>query len=153
MQWKEPEDCAKYKWTAHVKGKMRHYGLSASRVRRVIKSPMRVEYGVAQDTVAVMQPQSTRRGADGVKTWSSEIWAMYQLGANSKKSESSKSKTAQIAKSLAVVGGGDTISKIAQSVSAPKKMTVISAWRYPGQTKVGESLPQEIWDEIAQFDG
>jgi hypothetical protein len=30
-------------------------------------------------------------------------------------------------------------------------MTIISAWRYPGQTKPGEALPQEIWDEIAEI--
>lgn len=65
-------------WTAHAKGKMRQYGLSEARVRRVIHSPRRVEEGIAPDTIAVMQPATVtgmKRGSRG-ETWKQEIWVM-----------------------------------------------------------------------------
>lgn len=34
---------------------------------------------------------------------------------------------------------------------APKVRKVISAWRYPGKTKPGEPLPEEIMREIKSF--
>jgi hypothetical protein len=132
MQRKEPQNTSKHFWTNHVKAKMRQYGLSEQRIKRVIKSPLRVEIGVAQDTVAVMQPQSTRRGADGGKTWTNEIWVMYQIGKR-------KSQTA-------ITGASAELQKILSG----KQIRIISAWRYPGQTKEGESLPAEIWDEIQE---
>lgn len=58
--------------------KMRHYGLSAQRVKRVIRNPYRTEEGIVERTVAIMQPQSTRR-TDGKEMWKNEIWVMYKL--------------------------------------------------------------------------
>jgi len=55
---------------------MRYYGLTAQRVLRVINHPARVEAGVAEKTSAVMQPASINKKK---RTWSSEIWAMYQM--------------------------------------------------------------------------
>lgn len=45
-------------WTAHSRDKMRQYRLSEGRVRRILHSPHRVEEGIAEGTVAMMQ-QST----------------------------------------------------------------------------------------------
>ncbi len=42
-------------WTHHSKVKMRVYGLSEQRVRRVIHAPKRVEEGIAPKTMAMMQ--------------------------------------------------------------------------------------------------
>ena len=60
------------KWTMHVKGRMRFYGLSESRVKRVIAHPERAEAGIAPKTTAVMQP-ITKKGKI-----TQEIWVMYQ---------------------------------------------------------------------------
>ncbi len=67
---------AKIVWTTHAKFKMAFYGLSESRVRRVIKSPLRVEEGIAEKTGACMQP-SSYKFKDGKKSWTQEIWVMF----------------------------------------------------------------------------
>ncbi len=46
-------------WTSHAKMKMRYYGLSETRVKRVLRNPERVEEGIADNTVAMMQLGST----------------------------------------------------------------------------------------------
>ncbi len=66
---------AAFQWTAHARFKMRFYGLSESRVRRIINSPKRIEEGIAPKTVAVMQ-------ASGSKKHPYELWAMIQDGKN-----------------------------------------------------------------------
>ena len=76
MQFKAPKNTDRYFWTGHALGKMRYYGLTAQRILRVINHPARIEEGVAENTTAVMQPVSINRKK---QTWSSEIWAMYQL--------------------------------------------------------------------------
>jgi hypothetical protein len=59
----------KYLWTRHSKVKMRHYRLTESRIKRIIRHPTRLEEGVIEGAIAVMQP------AGGSKY--SEIWVMY----------------------------------------------------------------------------
>lgn len=56
-------------WTHHSRNKMRHYRLSESRIRRVLHSPVRIEEGIAPDTVAYMQHAGSTKHP-------SEIWAM-----------------------------------------------------------------------------
>lgn len=90
-------------WTAHSRSKMNFYRLTEGRIRRIINSPERVEYGIAPKTIAVMQ---TNKGPKN----SYEIWAMVQDDKTGRK--------------------------------------VISAWRYPGKTKPGESLPAQILREF-----
>jgi hypothetical protein len=63
-------------WTMHAQAKMRHYGLSPSRVRRVLHSPRRTEEGIAPDTIAVMQPASLK----SKDVWTQEIWVMVTDG-------------------------------------------------------------------------
>jgi len=65
-----PPKSERFIWTEHAKGKMFYYKLSRSRVLRVFNNPKRVEEGVAPNTVAVMQPTTTKH--------TSEIWLMYQ---------------------------------------------------------------------------
>lgn len=50
---------------------MLFYGLTADRVKRIIRSPKRVEEGVAENTIAVMTLGSNKKKP-------SEIWTMYQ---------------------------------------------------------------------------
>ena len=45
----------KLAWTAHSQDKMRQYRLSEARVRRIMHTPHRVEEGIAEGTVAMMQ--------------------------------------------------------------------------------------------------
>ncbi len=63
-------------WTLHAQVKMRHYGLSPARVRRVLHAPRRTEEGIAPDTTAMMQPASLKTK----DTWTQEIWVMVQDG-------------------------------------------------------------------------
>ena len=58
-------------WTKHVKGKMIYYQLSDKRVKRVLRSPNRIETGIAPITLAVMQSAGTKKNP-------TEIWVMYQ---------------------------------------------------------------------------
>lgn len=110
MQFNIPKNDAKYAWTNHVVRKMMHYGLSADRVKRVMRSPTRSEKGIAPDTIAVMQPA-------GSKARPTEVWVMYAT----KKEQRKKNKL-------------DTFS------IGPKKV-IITAWRYPGISKVRDEIP------------
>ena len=56
-------------WTSHSKNKMRHYGLSEGRVKRVLHSPKRVEEGVAPGTAAYMQSVGSAKNPR-------ELWVM-----------------------------------------------------------------------------
>jgi hypothetical protein len=69
MQIKEPKNTEKYYWTKHVYEKMKQYQLSEQVIKRVIRSPQRVEPGIAPGTAAAMQTRGQKR-----KT---EIWTMY----------------------------------------------------------------------------
>lgn len=69
----------KYIWTDHAREKMRHYRLSESRVKRIIRHPHRIEEGVALDTVAVMAPAGNTKYA--------EIWVMYAIAKDKKGSK------------------------------------------------------------------
>ncbi len=65
-----PKDDQKYRWTNHVKRKMAFYGLSGDRIKRIIRNPKRCENGVAENTIAVMQPTGTKKKP-------TEVWVMY----------------------------------------------------------------------------
>ncbi|PIR98623.1 MAG: hypothetical protein COT88_00530 [Candidatus Colwellbacteria bacterium CG10_big_fil_rev_8_21_14_0_10_41_28] len=56
-------------WTKHAEYKMREYRLSESRIRRIIKTPARIEEGIAENTIALMQPNGRGKGEH-------EIWVM-----------------------------------------------------------------------------
>lgn len=69
-------------WTEHARFKMRQYGLSEARVKRVLRAPSRVEAGIAPKTVAVMQPAQTSASqkfqSGKPAKWSQELWVMYE---------------------------------------------------------------------------
>ncbi len=58
-------------WTSHAKAKMRHYGLSEARVKRIIHTPKRIEEGIAPKTVAMMQQAGSQKHPY-------ELWVMIQ---------------------------------------------------------------------------
>ncbi|MFB6212364.1 MAG: hypothetical protein ABEI53_00900 [Candidatus Magasanikbacteria bacterium] len=68
--FKPPEDDSKYSWTWHASDKMRYYRIYPGRVKRIIRSPERVEEGIAPNTVAAMQTAGNKNRE--------EIWVMYQ---------------------------------------------------------------------------
>lgn len=71
MLFKPPKESLELTWTAHAKDKMRFYGLSESKLKKVLRRPDRKELGVAPKTIALMQ----KTGSKGRPT---EIWLMYQ---------------------------------------------------------------------------
>ncbi len=73
-----------YLWTRHVYEKMKFYGLSESRVKRIIRFPKRIEEGIVENTIAVMQPAGTKKY--------SEIWVMYQIKPPQKRNQKPKIK-------------------------------------------------------------
>lgn len=112
-----------YHWTDHVKMKMRRYGLSASRVKRVLRHPKRLEVGVAENTVAGMQPAGSAKHPF-------EIWVMWQ---SKVKSQNSKVKT------KFNLGG--------------EQIIIISAWRYPGVSPLREPppIPDDVWEVLRKM--
>jgi len=71
----------KYYWTKHSVYKMRHYGLSEQRIKRIIRHPARIEEAIVPNMIAVMQPNKKQ-----------EIWAMYALIKSKVKGQMSKAK-------------------------------------------------------------
>lgn len=78
MQFNFPKNDEKYSWTNHVGRKMMFYALSADRVKRVMRNPKRSEKGIAEGTIAVMQPA-------GSKSHPYEVWVMYLQKQSGKK--------------------------------------------------------------------
>lgn len=66
----------KYFWTKHSLYKMRQYGLSAQRIKRIIRYPARTEEAIIPKMIAAMSPYGKSCEARQPK---GEIWAMYQL--------------------------------------------------------------------------
>ncbi len=99
---------------------MMYYGLSADRIKRVMRSPHRSEKGIAPDTIAVMQPGKPTPGKPGA--WKEEIWVMY----------ATKKRAANDPKLI-----------------GPKKV-IITAWRYPGKSPIREAIPipNDILEEL-----
>ncbi len=77
MKYKRPKNDNKYVWTKHAVEKMRFYGLTESRLKRVLEQPERKEVGVVEGAVAVVQTIGNKR-----KT---EIWVMYKNEGGRKK--------------------------------------------------------------------
>lgn len=135
---------------------MHHYGLSEQKVLGVIRRPKRIETGIAPDTVAVMQVAGTIKKGLSIKksafanasarqlspegeSWNQEIWVMYQIKQETinKKQETKKIQNPKL-------------QKLQEAISSPKKLTIISAWRFPGVSSEKDPIPAEIWREIEE---
>ena len=117
---KPPKDDKKYSWTNHVWSKMQFYGISESRIKRIIRFPKRIEEGIVEKTVAVMQPAGTKRYQ--------EIWVMYKLASGRANSK------------FHPPAGGPN--------SKQKKIKIITAWRFPGKSPERDPVPAEVIKEI-----
>lgn len=169
--FKKPKDDARFAWTAHVVEKMRQYGIPESRIRRIIRHPARTEEGIAQDTVAVMQPGGTTRYH--------EIWVMYKLVTNKqqfRRPERLESEfqpptlqSEQARASEPITNNGHAGSKRQMTSGKEDRQTrgrnlehdpfgvlargqarirVITAWRYPGHSPERNPVPENVIREI-----
>lgn len=116
----------RYHFTLHSEYKMREYHLSRQRVIRIIRAPHRTETGIVENTVAVMQPASTKR-VGGKETWTQELWVMYKVMGEEKLTKSKLEKA------------------LNQS-----ELKIISTWRYPGVSPERDPIPSDILREIAR---
>lgn len=116
-------------------GKMLHYRISESLVKRVVRFPKRVEKGIAPGTTACMSPYG-RSPKGRQQPYGGEVWVMYvELG-----QRPSSTARLQTKKELQTIN---------DKLSTTRKR-IITAWRYPGVSPVGESIPipEEILAEI-----
>lgn len=141
--------------------KMHYYGLSEQKVLGVIRSPKRIETGIVENTVAAMLPVgnikkgiakpkwgrpvfTSSHGEEGSaekkdeESWNQEIWVMYQLKSQVK-SEKSKAKMQN-----------SKLQELQNKINSDKKITIISAWRYPGVSPKNNPIPEEILREIEE---
>jgi len=117
-------------WTKHALAKMQYYRLTQNKVKTVLRSPFRMEEGIAEHTLAVMipnklvsqnktsivkKPSSFNRWEKTFKHHKEEIWAMYQ--------------------------------------KRHGQIFIISAWRYPGESPVNKPLeiPPDVYDDLNSF--
>lgn len=116
-------------WTKHSQEKLKQYGLSANRIKRIIRHPERIEVGIAPETWASMQTA-------GSKKHPYEIWTMYVIETLKVKNQKPKLKTKRI-------------TDIKES-QGEKRIKIISAWKYPGKTQPGDPIPipPDIFEEI-----
>jgi len=138
--FKTPKNDDKYVWTTHVVEKMLFYGISEGRIKRIIRFPTRIEEGIVENTIAVMQPASTST-INGKQTWKQEIWVMYKLV--SQKKQVISNDQFSISKQE---------KKIEQNLeafrSSNKQIKIITAWKYPGVSSKRDPIPEEVLEEI-----
>ncbi len=72
MRLKTPKESDRFSWTKHSIEKMRYYGLSEQRVKRVLRNPNRIEEGIAPATIAMMQKAGSKKKPH-------EIWTMFAV--------------------------------------------------------------------------
>lgn len=120
-----PKSDNKYHWTQHCIRKMLFYGLTADRIKRVMRNPKRVENGVAENTIAVMTLAGTINKP-------SEIWVMYQQQNQNSPPKADLPRAEKF-----------------KSQNFGRKI-IISAWRYPGVSPVGKQIPipADILEEL-----
>lgn len=149
--------------------KMHYYGLSEQKVLGVIRNPKRIETGIVENTVAVMLPVgSIKKGpvkpkwgrpsfasaeataGKPVESWNQEIWVMYQLrdGRANFKKQDANTKQNEIIKNIENLGE-EKAKKLRKLM--PKKLIIISAWRYPGVSPKSNPIPEDILREIEEI--
>jgi hypothetical protein len=135
--FKFPENTTRASWTRHIKNKMVFYNLPASALFRILRSPDRTEEGIAPGTIAAMKIvkhniNKTASTSGQRKQAETEIWIMYK--ANKKITRKDVDR-----------GVGKLGTRI-----VPSRLTMISAWRYPGRTKAGErpAIPEGVLEEL-----
>lgn len=139
-----PKDTAQFSWTRHIKNKMVFYHLSGAQILRIFRKPNRREEGIAPNTIAAMASRRPLKNNKqeiinerAKKQRVEEIWIMYRMN----KGLRTKNKERE---SHVLSPQSSVLSKHSQS-----RITLISAWRYPGVTKPGERPP--IPDDVLEM--
>ena len=109
----------KLHWTEHSKIKMRQYGLSKMKLIKLLYKPERKEKGIAPGTTAVMQSNPVRNSSPHRPFGSASAGGVSN-------------------------GASKTFRKSPGEIwlmykDAKDARKIISAWRYPGVSKPGES--------------
>ena len=135
-------------WTAHAREKMGYYRLSEARVKRVLNMPERVETGVAPKTVAMMHPVSIQSTGTEAVPWQRRGFRGAARGI-------SKNFTQTSANTLDT---GKTKPKWSQEIwvmvqDIPTGRKIISAWRYPGVSKVRDEIQDIMRSEYNEYVG
>jgi hypothetical protein len=153
-----------YLWTQHSQWKMKQYGLSQQRLKRVIRKPDRIEKSIVPGMIASMQIGGTSKHRQ-------EIWIMYQLVQNQKNGEnvenfkkSSKEEAIDI-KKQPFSSFEKTLSPVQKfreerrkeffdryGQTEGKTFRIISAWKYPGKSSARDPIPREILDELLSLE-
>jgi len=138
-----------YVWTSHAQWKMKYYGLSKQKVTGIIRRPDRVEKGIAGNgTIAVMQAVSPKMIV-GKKVWKQEVWTMYQRQStinSQQKTTNKEQKTENIEQNTSIEALRHIVYK---KVRQNGRVTIISAWRYPGVSPKNNPIPDAIWEELS----
>lgn len=136
---KQPKNDSRYEWTQHAWMKMQYYGISEGRVKRIVRFPARIEEGIADDTVAVMQPADSKSHQ--------ELWVMYTL-TNSKMPAAYTKQ--QSASSRTISKNKERIEQNLEQIlgNRAKKIRIITVWRYPGKSPVRDPIPEDVLLEI-----
>lgn len=83
--------------------------------------------------------------------WNQEIWVMYQIKSERQKSKDESeipiSKQNEIIKNIKNLPK-EKAKKLTKLI--PKKLVIISAWRYPGVSPKNNPIPEEIIREIEE---
>ena len=113
-------------WTFHSRAKMRRYGLSEARVRRILHTPGRIEEGIAPKTTAMMQ-------RTGSAAHPSELWVMVEVVTPKRGGDSDRSV-------------GNTIKVISAwrypGVTKPKSAVALELMRSALDSYVRAALPE-----------
>lgn len=141
---KFPENTARFSWTRHIKNKMMFYNISGAQIMRIFSTPQRQEEAIAPGTIGAMRvmKHNINKTTDEKrlttygqrqKPKETELWIMYKINSGTK-GKVQKSKLEEL------------------GYKRPKtaKVTMISAWRYPGRTKPGErpNIPEGVIEEL-----
>ena len=122
-------------WTEHARLKMRQYGFSEARVKRVLRNPVRTEAGIAPRTVAVMTPANPALGKRSASPATGHASGRQSgLGSAAPANSADGFHAKKIKKSMK--------SEIWVMYADTKKARkIIAAWRYPGVSPVRQPPP------------
>lgn len=147
---KFPENTARFSWTRHIKNKMMFYNISGAQIMRIFSTPQRREEAIAPGTIGAMRvmKHNVQKKTDNKqlttynakqKPRETELWIMYKIN---KQQKTNNSQRAQKAK--------DSLLSVVSRKLSVGRVTMISAWRYPGRTKSGErpSIPEDVIEEL-----
>ncbi len=149
----------------HSQWKMRQYGLSQQRLKRVIRKPDRIEKSIVPGMIASMQIGGTSKHRQ-------EIWIMYQLVQNQKNGEVVKNFQKSKGEKEIMSMEKQPFSSFEKTLSPVQKFReerrkeffdrygqvegktfrIISAWKYPGESPKRDPIPREILDELLSLE-